>query len=136
MERFLTAQDEIYEEALAEIRSGQKVGHWMWFIFPQLKGLGMSDEANYYGITDLKEAKGYLNNRVLGNRLKEITTELLSLDIDYIDEVFAYPDNLKLFSCMTLFHQANPNEKIFLQVLEKFYGGEQDVNTLRLLSKS
>lgn len=98
MERFLTAQENTYDEALAEIRNGQKVGHWMWFIFPQLRGLGESYESDYYGIANLEEAKTYLNHEILGNRLREITAELLSLNVEYIDEAFAYPDDLKLFS--------------------------------------
>lgn len=133
MERFLIAQRDTYEEALAEIRSGQKTGHWMWFIFPQLRGLGVSDTSNYYGIANLDEAKAYLDHEALGGRLREITAELLSLETEYIDEVFAYPDDLKLFSCMTLFYQASQGEELFMRVLERFYGGEQDENTIRLL---
>lgn len=133
MERFLIAQENTYDEALAEIRNGQKVGHWMWFIFPQLRGLGESYESDYYGIANLEEAKAYLNHEILGNRLREITAELLSLNVEYIDEAFAYPDDLKLFSCMTLFYQAGNGEELFMRVLKRFYNGKQDINTLRLL---
>lgn len=132
MDRFLTAQENIYETALAEIRRGQKTGHWMWFIFPQLRGLGESYESEYYGLVNLEEAQEYLNHEILGPRLREITTALLSLDTEYIDEIFTYPDDLKLFSCMTLFYQAS-REELFLRVLKRFYHGTQDQDTLNLL---
>lgn len=133
LERFVAAQEDVYEDALNEIRGGHKYGHWMWYIFPQLVGLGTSDSAKLYGIKDLTEAKAYLDHEVLGNRLREITTELLYLNTEHIDEVFGYPDTLKLFSCMTLFHQALIDDDLFMQVLKRFYNGEQDPNTLRIL---
>ncbi len=105
----------------------------MWFIFPQLKGLGTSETAEYYGITDLAEAKAYLKHDILGSRLREITEALLCSDIECLNEIFSYVDELKLFSCMTLFHQADPSEDLFMQVLKRFYHGEQDANTLHML---
>lgn len=95
--------------------------------------MGTSDSAKLYGIESLTEAQDYLAHEILGHRLRQITTELLYLETDYIEEVFAYPDDAKLFSCMTLFHQASPDEQLFLQVLKRFYSGKQDENTLRLL---
>ena len=133
MERFLTAQEDTYEEALAEIRTGRKTGHWMWFIFPQLKGLGTSEMSEYYGITNLAEAKAYLDHEILGQRLREATRAVLWLDIEVIDEFFGDPDCVKLFSCMTLFYQASEGEELFMRVLKRFYNGQQDRNTLRLL---
>lgn len=105
----------------------------MWFIFPQLRGLGTSEMAEYYGIIDLAEAKAYLKHEVLGNRLREITAALLYADIECLNEIFSYVDELKLFSCMTLFHRADPSEDLFMRVLKRFYRGEQDANTLHLL---
>ena len=132
LDRFVAAQAGSYETALAEIRSGYKRSHWMWYIFPQLQGLGYSSTAQYYAIEDLDEAQAYLLHPVLGPRLLEISEALLALDTDDADEVFGWPDNLKLRSCMTLFQCAG-DEKIFGQVLAKFFGGEPDERTLALL---
>ncbi|MBR0160472.1 MAG: DUF1810 domain-containing protein [Oscillospiraceae bacterium] len=132
LSRFLDAQRYDYDTALREIRSGRKRSHWMWYIFPQIQGLGFSSTAQYYAIRDLQEAKDYLAHPVLGARLKEISEALLALDGLSAHEVFGYPDDLKLRSSMTLFSLAAPEEAVFSAVLEKYYGGEPDSRTIQL----
>ena len=132
LSRFLDAQRYDYDTALREIRSGRKRSHWMWYIFPQIQGLGFSSTAQYYAIRDLEEAKDYLAHPVLGARLKEITAALLSLDGLSAHEIFGYPDDLKLRSCMTLFSLAAPDEPLFSKVIEKYYGGDADSRTVQL----
>ena len=117
LERFVKAQDNTYDNALKEIQNGQKETHWMWFIFPQLVGLGYSYYANYYGISGLEEAQAYLKH-----------------ELNVID-IFGYPDCFKLQSSMTLFAVADPSTSVFQDVLEKFYEGKSDENTLNLLKK-
>ena len=134
LSRFLKAQEHDYEQALREIRSGKKRTHWMWYIFPQIQGLGFSSTAQYYAIRDLEEAKDYLAHPVLGARLKEISSALLDLEGLSASEIFGYPDDLKLRSCMTLFRMADLNEPIFLEVLEKYYDGEPDFRTVDLVT--
>lgn len=131
--RFLDAQNQVYLKALGEIQQGQKQSHWMWFIFPQLKGLGTSDAANYYGIRSLAEAKAYLQHPVLGKHLRQITTALLALEGKNAFEVFGSPDDMKLRSCMTLFSLALDTEDIFQHVLDKYFGGERDNKTISIL---
>ena len=135
LSRFLKAQEHDYEQALSEIRSGRKRSHWMWYIFPQIQGLGFSSTAQYYTIRDLQEAKDYLAHPVLGARLKEISSALLDLEGLSASEIFGYPDDLKLRSCMTLFRMADLDEPIFLEVLEKYYDGEPDFRTVDLAAK-
>ncbi len=132
LSRFLDAQRYDYDTALREIRAGRKRSHWMWYIFPQIQGLGFSSTAQYYAIRDLEEAKDYLAHPVLGARLKEITAALLSLDGLSAHEIFGYPDDLKLRSCMTLFSLAAPDEPLFSDVIEKYYGGDADSRTVQL----
>lgn len=138
-EKYLKAQEgpfgSSYESALSEIRNGQKKGHWIWYIFPQLDGLGRSSTSQYYAIRDLEEAKAYLNNKVLRERLIEISEALLSLDRD-IRQIFWRPDDLKVHSCMTLFREADPTISVFQQVIDKFFGGKPDNKTLHLLERS
>ena len=134
LKRFVDAQEHSYAAALREIRAGRKESHWMWYIFPQLKGLGRSPTAEYYGITDLQEAKGYFDHPILGPRLTEISEALLSLDCNNASQIFGWPDDMKLRSCMTLFAVAAPDEPIFQAVLDKFFGGEKDPRTLALLN--
>lgn len=134
IERFLAPQEDAYPRALAEIRAGRKVSHWMWYIFPQLRGLGYSPTAWYYGIEDLDEAKEYLAHPVLGSRLREITQELLVLPDNDPERLMGWPDCMKLCSCMTLFDQAG-HEALFLQVLQKHYQGKPDAATLALLAQ-
>lgn len=135
LSRFLKAQEHDYEQALSEIRSGRKRSHWMWYIFPQIQGLGFSSTAQYYAIRDLQEAKDYLAHPVLGARLKEISSALLDLEGLSASEIFGYPDDLKLRSSMTLFRMADLDEPIFLEVLEKYYDGEPDFRTVDLAAK-
>jgi uncharacterized protein (DUF1810 family) len=132
LERFVSAQDKIYQIALSEMQEGHKVSHWMWYIFPQLKGLGFSSTAKYYGIYGAEEAKAYLEHPLLGTRLREITKTLLNVVSNDAEEVMGYPDDLKLQSCMTLFAQVS-NEKIFMDVLNKFFAGKMDEKTLKFL---
>ena len=140
LDRFLKAQEKDYETALQQIKNGKKASCWMWYIFPQIVGLGMTSTAKYYGIKDIEEAIEYLNNETLGARLVEISQALLELDDDTnINEVMGYPDNLKLKSSMTLFKKAseksgNKYDDVFQKVLEKYYYGQDDQKTLDILS--
>ena len=134
LERFLAAQDNgVYDQALLEIKCGKKQSHWMWFVFPQLKGLGSSPTANYYGITDLEEAAEYLRHPILGKRLSGISGTLLELPGTDATAVFGYPDDLKLHSCMTLFSQVEDADNVFKEVIEKYFKGKADTKTIRLL---
>lgn len=133
LDRFKSAQRGSYSEALAEMRRGRKNGHWMWYIFPQISGLGMSATSLYYGIRDMGEAKAYMADPVLGERLLEISEALLQIETDNAREVFWFPDDLKLRSCMTLFAAATPEHEVFRKVLDKFFDGEADDMTLDIL---
>ena len=133
LSRVITAQERSYDTALREIKSGRKRTHWMWYIFPQIAGLGFSQTAQYYAISSLQEAKDYYAHPVLGKRLVEISEALLALDSCDATSVMGYPDDLKLRSCMTLFELADPSCDVFGAVLEKFYGGRRDEQTLRIL---
>ena len=131
--RFLEAQEHSYERALSEIKNGRKSSCWMWYIFPQIQGLGISGTTEYYSIEDLDEAKEYMNNETLRGRLIEISEALLGLETDDPHEVLGYPDDLKLKSCMTLFAIAAPEEDVFQKVLDKYYEGKRDENTIKKL---
>lgn len=133
LDRFLEAQRGDYAAALAEVRRGRKTSHWMWYIFPQIAGLGQSSTARYYSIRDLEEAREYYAHPVLGQRLREITSVLLALRGSDPVAVFGGIDSMKLKSSMTLFAAVAPDDPLFRQVLDKYYGGEQDSLTLRLL---
>jgi uncharacterized protein (DUF1810 family) len=136
LNRFIKAQESSYEEALSEIKSGRKRSHWMWYIFPQYKGLGFSETSKYYSIKDLDEAKRYLNHPILGQRLKSITKELLVLNENNANKVFGSPDDLKLKSSMTLFAAIETSEdNIFNAVLDKFFNGQTDKKTLNLIKE-
>jgi len=130
---FLNAQEKSYDQALSEIRAGRKRTHWIWFVFPQLKGLGVSQNSELYGICDLQEAKEYLLHPILGTRLIEITESLAELQEFRPEKIFGELDALKVRSCMTLFHAADPDRKIFQIVLDKYYDGENDPLTIELL---
>jgi uncharacterized protein (DUF1810 family) len=132
MQRFIQAQENDYQTALAEVRAGYKSSHWMWYVFPQMRGLGRSENATYYGIKDLEEAKEYLNHPVLGARLREITTAFLQLSGVSANEVLGHTDAMKMLSCMTLFNVVTPKD-IFQQVIDKYYNGRVDRRTLNLL---
>jgi uncharacterized protein (DUF1810 family) len=137
LERFISAQENKYSIALSEIKSGLKSSHWMWYIFPQLIGLGNSYKSEFYGINGLQEAKEYINHPILGIRLREITRELLSLNGNDAEEIVGFPDCLKLKSSMTLFNLVDESEdKLFKSVLDKYYNGEYDEQTLELLTDS
>lgn len=132
LDRFRNAHEGSYEIALQEIKAGQKEGHWIWYIFPQIQGLGYSNMAVYYSIQNKAEALAYWNDPVLSGHLMEITQELLRLD-NSIDRIVGYPDNLKVRSCMTLFWLVT-GEQLFKDVLDKFYGGELDEYTVQKLN--
>ena len=134
LKRFTDAQEDSYAKAFSEIQQGRKQSHWMWFIFPQIAGLGFSETSRYYAIKDLQEATGFLKHPVLGSRLINISLELLKLKTNDAHRVFGSPDDLKLKSCMTLFSMLPEADPVFKTVLEKFFNGEKDIKTLRLIS--
>ena len=131
--RFIKAQAGVYETALAEIKNGRKKSHWIWYIFPQLVNLGYSETAKYYGIKDMAEAKAYLANETMRQRLVEISNALLSLPQNDALEVMGSPDHLKLRSSMTLFALSDPECEVFRKVLDKYYEGRMDDKTVALL---
>jgi uncharacterized protein (DUF1810 family) len=135
LSRFLTAQENKFEQALSEIKSGRKRTHWMWYIFPQFKGLGYSETARFYSIQSLDEARNYLAHPILGERLKLISQELLKLNDNYnANRIFGHPDDLKLKSSMTLFSVIDSSEeKIFKKVIDNFFDGKFDDKTLSFL---
>lgn len=133
--RFLDAQNQVYLKALGEIQQGQKQSHWMWFIFPQLKGLGASDAENYYGLRNLEEATAYLAHPILGKHLRQISTALLDLTDKTATYIFGSPDDVKLHSCMTLFHLVDKTDAVFRKVLDKYFDGKPDKATLSLLGE-
>lgn len=134
LHRFLDAQSSDYDQALAEIRRGQKQSHWMWYIFPQLAGLGYSDMAHRYAIRDLQEAKRYLDHPVLGARLIEIASALLQVKGKTATQIMGRPDDLKLKSSMTLFSLVKPTDPVFDQVLAAYFQGVPDAKTISLLN--
>ena len=133
LSRFIEAQQRDYAIALAEIRAGRKQSHWMWYIFPQLKGLGRSLTSEYYGIDGLGEATAFLKDAYLGHNLREISSELLGISDKDARQVFGSPDDLKLRSSMTLFAHAGQENTIFRDVIEAYFDGREDQRTLRLL---
>jgi len=133
LQRFVAAQQPVYDDVLAQLRAGQKTSHWMWFIFPQLRGLGQSPISRKFAISDIVEAKAYLDHPILGNRLRECTQLVNEIEARGAREIFGYPDFLKLRSCMTLFGRAAEDRGIFATALNKYFGGEEDPVTLRLL---
>ena len=135
LERFITAQEHTYQVALSEMKSGRKQSHWMWFIFPQIAGLGFSATAQRYAIRDMGEATAYLTHDVLGQRLIEIAKALMALPENNPTAIMGYPDDMKLRSSMTLFAQVDGADAVFQQVLDKFFDGKPDPNTLRILGK-
>jgi uncharacterized protein (DUF1810 family) len=133
LERFLLAQAGVYEQAAAELRAGEKQSHWMWFIFPQILGLGSSEMATRYAISSLEEARAYLHHPVLGPRLREITRIVLGVQGKTMGEIFGYPDDLKFRSSMTLFSRAasSSEDSLFREALERFFEGKEDEGTLQ-----
>ena len=132
--RFIEAQENTYSAALSEIKNGRKRTHWMWFIFPQIKGLGNTQMSVKYSINDINEAIFYINHPILGNRLKEITGELLKIKDKSALDIFGSPDDKKLKSCMTLFSIVS-QDSIFRQVLNQFFNSEKDGKTLDIIGK-
>jgi uncharacterized protein (DUF1810 family) len=133
LERYKEAQQQFYEIALSEIRSGRKRTHWMWYIFPQIAGLGQTETSKYYAIKDLQEATDFLMDDGLGVNLTNICKALLELETNDANLIFGSPDDLKLRSSMTLFDAVPATFPVFGQVLDKFYGGQRDQRTLELL---
>ena len=128
--RFVRAQDGVFDRVLRELRSGVKMGHWMWFIFPQIKGLGQSPISIEFAISSPDEARAYLQHSVLGPRLKECTRLVLLVEGRSVEEIFGSPDDMKFRSSMTLFAQVSPDDDIFLRALQKYFGGVPDRLTL------
>ncbi|MBC7388857.1 MAG: DUF1810 domain-containing protein [Opitutaceae bacterium] len=135
LDRFISAQKRTYLIAKSEIKNGKKQSHWMWFVFPQIKGLGYSETSKFYGIENVHEAKDYLEHPILGSRLIDICNELLLLKNKTANQVFGSPDDLKLKSSMTLFDFIQ-TEKVFKNVLEKYFNGERDQMTLNIIAAS
>jgi uncharacterized protein (DUF1810 family) len=132
LDRFVEAQSPVYPTVLAELRAGAKRSHWIWFIFPQLRGLGRSATAHRFGISSLAEAKAYLDHPILGPRLRECAALLVAAEGRSASEILGYPDDLKFCSSMTLFARAG-DDPVFRAVLDIFYGGQEDPATLELL---
>lgn len=134
LKRYIDAQERDYDTAYSEIKNGKKVGHWMWYIFPQLKGLGKSETSEFYGISGIEEAKAFLEDDFLGGNLVEISSLVLGLETNDLKDVFGAVDYMKLKSCMTLFAVADSDYEVFFRVLEKFYDGEPCEKTLKILN--
>ena len=132
LDRFISAQEDNYIFALEEIKSGFKRSHWMWYIFPQIAGLGHSWMAKKYEIVNLDEAKAYIQHEYLRNNLIEISQALIECGNDDINHIMGFPDNLKLCSCMTLFELVAPEITVFGEILDKFFDGNRDQRTLEL----
>lgn len=133
LQRFVSAQNPVYDDVRSELQSGQKRSHWMWFVFPQIEGLGNSPTARQFAISSLDEAKAYLEHPVLGPRLRECTALVNDIREESIEEIFGYPDYLKFRSSMTLFFRAAPDDPAFSEALRKYFGGENDALTIERL---
>jgi uncharacterized protein (DUF1810 family) len=133
--RFLSAQVRDYGVALAELQAGEKRSHWIWYVFPQLRGLGRSDKAQFYGIGSLDEARAYLADPVLGSRLRECVVALLNLGGSHAEQVLGNVDAQKLRSCLTLFRLAGPDEPVFAHALNRYFHGMLDPATISLLER-
>lgn len=133
LQRFVSAQECQYNDAISELKSGRKLTHWIWFVFPQLEGLGRSPTAQHYAIRSLAEARAYLDHPLLGARLKECTSAVLNVEGRTAHEIFGHPDDLKFHTCMTLFAAISGQESIFEKAIEKYYNGTSDQATLDLL---
>ena len=133
LQRFVDAQAPVVEQVLFELREGRKRGHWMWFVFPQLSGLGSSPFASKFAISSLAEAEAYLKHPILGPRLRECSRLVTRVDGRRITEIFGYPDDLKFRSCMTLFAHATLDNRVFKDALQKYFGGDFDRLTIKRL---
>ena len=134
LDRFLQAQENNYEQALAEIKNGKKISHWIWYVFPQLKGLGRSSLSEFYGIENIEEAVAYMNHPQLKLRYFEVCAALLALKPKPIKDIMGYPDDIKLHSSLTLFSKATNGNKIIQALLDKYFSGKDDQHTLQLLN--
>jgi uncharacterized protein (DUF1810 family) len=132
LDRFLRAQKPVYDQVLAELAAGRKRTHWMWFIFPQIAGLGISETSRRFAIRDLDEARAYLAHPILGARLRQCAALRLQLRDQSAHHIFGSPDDLKLRSSATLFAQVSPSGSVFHQLLDQFFGGEEDTRTIAL----
>ena len=135
LNRFIDAQKRDYPAALAEIKNGRKQSHWMWYIFPQIQGLGFSETSRVYSIKNMREAQAFLNDPFLGPRLLDISNELLKLKTNDAHRVFGSPDDVKLKSSMTLFSSLPDPNPVFQRVLNKFFNGMKDTKTLQIISE-
>jgi uncharacterized protein (DUF1810 family) len=133
LERFVTAQAGCYQDVVAELRAGAKRTHWMWFVFPQLRGLGSSATARYFALSGTEEARAYWEHPLLGGRLRECVALLLAVDGRTAQEIFGSPDDLKLRSSLTLFAQVTPQDRSLAEALDRFFGGIPDERTLAAL---
>jgi uncharacterized protein (DUF1810 family) len=133
LERFVAAQGPVFEQVLTELRQGRKRSHWMWFVFPQIRGLGSSHMAQRYAISSREEAEAYLAHPVLGPRLRACAALLVQIERRAIEEIMGFPDDLKLRSSMTLFARVTDDNQIFLDVLSRYFGGQLDLETIRRL---
>jgi uncharacterized protein (DUF1810 family) len=133
LQRFVEAQEPVYHEVLAELRDGRKRSHWMWFVFPQISGLGASTMSRRFAISSIAEAEAYLNHPVLGHRLRECTTLVMQTADRTVEAIFGHVDSLKFRSSLTLFAHVTKADDLFAKALEKFFGGEPDEMTLRQL---
>ena len=131
---FVQAQEDIYEQALAELKNGSKESHWMWFVFPQIAGLGNSEMARKYAIPNLADAKAYLSHDLLGSRLRDCTEAVLAVEGRTAHEILGSPDDMKLKSCMTLFEVADGPGSVFSSILEKYFEGQRDERSLMILN--
>ncbi len=129
LERFMAAQEYVYDRVLGELRSGRKTGHWIWFIFPQVAGLGHSDTSSYFAIGSPDEARAYLAHPVLGARVRECARIILETEGRTAEDIFGPTDAMKVRSCMTLFHRVAPDDPVFAQVLDRYYDGVADQAT-------
>ena len=135
LKRFLSAQEKDYELALSEIKKGEKTSHWMWYIFPQIMGLGHSETAKFYSIRDLKEAQDFLEHQTLGKRLIEITAEVIKHKNKTAHEIFGSPDDLKFHSSMTLFSLIPGSDALFNTALQTFFSGKPDIKTIEICTQ-
>ncbi|OBI92352.1 DUF1810 domain-containing protein [Mycobacterium asiaticum] len=134
LQRFVDAQDRVYDDVVQELRAGRKRSHWMWFVFPQLRGLGSSPTADHYGISSLEEARAYLEHDLLGPRLRECVRLVNDIAGRSAGQIFGSPDDLKLRSSVTLFARATDDNQDFVALLDKYHGGEEDPRTVARLS--
>ena len=132
LNRFVAAQENIYQTVIGELKNGDKQSHWMWFIFPQIDGLGTSSTAKFYAIKNIEEASAYCNHPILGKRLLECSAILLTINNKSADDIFGFPDYVKLQSCMTLFSVVFPQESVFKEVLSKYYKDQMDEKTIKI----